>query len=145
MFQPDRHEALAAAPWNETEARAAITEIAASALSRFDSLTLWPSHPMDGVPDGVAGMYMGASGVILALDWLKRAGAIDYAQDFTPALPGMVERDNAWLKNMPLGAYGSLLMGDLGTHLVAMRLAPDSRTADRIYERARDNNALPVL
>jgi lantibiotic modifying enzyme len=145
MFQPDRHEALVAVPWNETEARTAILEIAVSALSRFDSLTLWPSHPMDGVPDGVAGMYMGAAGVILALDWLKRAGAIDYAQDFGPALPGMVERDNAWLKNMPLGAYGSLLMGDLGTQLVAMRLAPDSRTADRIHERARDNNALPVL
>jgi lantibiotic modifying enzyme len=145
MFQPDRHEALVATPWNETEVRAAILEIATSALSRFDASTLWPSHPMDGVPDGVAGMYMGAAGAILALDWLKRAGAIDYAQDFTPALPGMVERDNAWLKNMPLGAYGSLLMGDLGTHLVAMRLAPDSRTAYRIYERARDNNALPVL
>jgi len=144
MFLPDRHEALVPTPWNEAGARAAIVDIAASALSRFDSLTLWPSHPMDSVPDGVAGMYMGAAGVILALDWLKRAGAIDCAQDFTAALPGIVERDNVWLKNMPLGDYGSLLMGDLGTHLVAMRLAPDSRTADRIYERARDKNALPV-
>jgi lantibiotic modifying enzyme len=100
---------------------------------------------MDGVPDGMAGMYMGAAGVILALDYLKRAGAIDYTQDFAPALSGIVERDNVWLKNMPLGDYGSLLMGDLGTHLVAMRLAPDSRTADRIYNRALGNNALPVI
>ncbi len=146
MFQKDRHEALVSTPWDEAEARAAILEIASSALSRFDAQTLWPSHPMDeGVPDGTAGMYMGAAGVILALDYLKRARAIDYAQDFRPALPGIVERDNVWLKNFPLGAYGSLMMSDMGTHLVAMRLAPDARTADRIHARASDNNALPVL
>ncbi|HEY5047515.1 MAG TPA: LanC-like protein [Rhizomicrobium sp.] len=145
MFQQDRHEALRAAPWNEDDARAAILEIASSALSRFDPQILWPSHPMDSVPDGAAGVYMGATGVILGLDYLKRAGAIDYALDFRPALPAMVERDNVWLKNFPLGAYGSLLMGDLGTHLVAMRLAPDAKTADRIYQRASDNNALPLL
>jgi hypothetical protein len=88
---------------------------------------------------------MGATGVILGLDYLKRVGAIDYAVDFRPALPGMVQRDNVWLKNFPLGAYGSLLMGDLGAHLVAMRLAPDAATADRIFARASDNDALPVL
>jgi hypothetical protein len=145
MFQQERHETLISAPWNESEARNAILEIASSALSRFDPETLWPSHPLDGVPDGIAGMYMGAAGVILALDHLKRAGAVDYALDFVPALPGLVERDNAWLKNAPLGSYGSLLMGDLGTHLMAMRLAPDARTADRIYVRSSDNNALPLI
>jgi hypothetical protein len=97
------------------------------------------------VPDGIAGVYMGATGVILGLDYLKRVGAIDYAVDFRPALPGMVERDNVWLSKFPLGAHGSLLMGDLGAHLVAMRLAPDAKTADRIFARASDNNALPVL
>jgi hypothetical protein len=145
MFQQDRHEPLHAAPWNEDDARAAILEIASSALSRFDPQTLWPSHPMDSSPDGMAGVYMGATGVILGLDYLKRVSAIDYALDFRPTLPGMVERDNIWLSRFPLGAYGSLLMGDMGTHLVAMRLAPDAKTADRIFARASDNNALPVL
>jgi hypothetical protein len=146
MFQPDRHEPLVETPWNEGEARRAIREIASSALIRFDFENLWPSHTLDeGVPDGVAGVYMGATGVISALDYLKRAGVIDYAQDFSRAMPGIVERDNAWLKNFPLGKHGSLLMGDLGTHLVAMRLAPNEQTTDRVFARASDNNVLPVI
>jgi hypothetical protein len=145
MFQRDRHEELAPVSWNEAEAWAAILEIAASALAHFDPEKLWPAHPADNVPDGMANIYMGATGVILALDYLKRAGAVDYALDFSPLMPGIAERDNVWLKNMPVGAYGSLLFGDLGTQLVAYRLTPDAQTAGRIYARAEDNNALPLL
>jgi hypothetical protein len=145
MFQRERHEPLGSARWDEGEARAAILEIAASALSRFDAEKLWPAHPLDGTPDGMANIYMGACGVILALDYLKRAGAVDYALDFVPIMPAIAERDNVWLKNMPMGAYGSLLFGDLGTQLVAECLAPDPQLASRIYARAEDNNALPLL
>ena len=38
-------------------------------------------------------------------------------------------------------AHGSLLVGDLGTLLVAMGLRPDAATADVIYERARRHDA----
>lgn len=143
LFQPDRHESLVSTPWNETEARRAIGEIAASALSHFDPEKLWPSHPLDGVPDGVAGVYMGAAGVVLALDHLKRAGAIEYATLFD--VPAFAERDNTWLNNSPFGAYGSLLMGDMGAWLAALRLNPDSQIADRIFARAGGNDALPLL
>lgn len=144
LFQPDRHETVVTAPWNETEVRRTITEIASSAISHFDSEKLWPSHPQDGVPDGVAGVYMGAAGVVLALDHLKRAGAIDYETRFDVA--SFAERDNSWLKKgTPLGAYGSLLMGDMGAYLAALRVQPDAGIADRIYTSAKDNNALPPL
>jgi lantibiotic modifying enzyme len=145
LFQPDRHESVSVAPWNEAAARAAITEIAASTISHFDPEKLWPAHPLEDVPAGVANMYFGATGVILALDYLTRTGAVERAHDFRPVLPALVERDNVWLKNTPFGAYGSLLMGDMGTHLVAMRLAPDARSADYIYARAEGNNALEPL
>src|SRR5271156_6218188 len=104
LFQSDRHESLISAPWNEAEARRAIGEIAASALAQFDPEKLWPSHPLDGVPDGVAGVYLGAAGVVLALDHLKRAGAIAYTIEFD--VLSFAERDNLWLKNLPFGAYG---------------------------------------
>jgi hypothetical protein len=143
LFQSDRHESLISAPWNESEARRAIGEIAQSALTHFDPEKLWPSHPLDGVPDGVAGVYMGAAGVILALDHLKRAGAIESAGDFDIA--GFAERDNAWLKKSPFGNFGSLLMSDMGAHLAAMRTRPDAKVADRIFASAEGNNTLPLL
>jgi hypothetical protein len=145
LLQTDRHVALGGAAWNEDKARAAIREIADDALQAFDPEKLWPSHPMDGVPDGLAGAYMGATGVILALDHLQRCGAIDGAQDLTPVLPVLAGRDDFGLKNTTLGAYGSLFMSDLGPMLLEMRLAPDAVTADRIFARAEGNNALAPL
>jgi hypothetical protein len=41
-------------------------------------------------------------------------------------------------------AYGSLLLGDFGAALVAMRLDPACPIADLIYARANANTALPV-
>ena len=95
------------------------------------------------MPDGVAGVYMGAAGVVLALDHLKRAGAVQYTAEFD--VPSFAERDNVWLKNAAFGAYGSLLMGDMGAHLAALRLKPDTQIADRIHARAAGNDALPLL
>ena len=76
MFQRTRHFAPRFRPWDASEARAAIQEIAADAQSMLDPVGLWPSHPMeDGVPDGTGSIYFGAAGVIWALDYLHRAGA----------------------------------------------------------------------
>lgn len=145
LYQKERHEPLAADPWNEDEVLGAIREIVAGTVSAFDAQKLWPSHPLDGVPDGIAGVYLGAAGTILALEYLKRAGAADFDIEFAPVMPTLVDRDNVWLKNIALGKHASLLMGDLGTHLVAMCLSPDSRTADFIHDRVADNDVMPTL
>ena len=58
MFQRTRHFAPRFRPWDASEARAAIEEIAADAQSMLDPVGLWPSHPMeDGVPDGTGSIY----------------------------------------------------------------------------------------
>ena len=41
-------------------------------------------------------------------------------------------------------AHGSLLAGDMGTALVAMRLAPSAAMAEFIYTRADANTHLPI-
>jgi hypothetical protein len=145
LIQRELHVSLGDVAWSEEEARAAIREIVDDALAHFDPETLWPSHPLDGVPHGLAGLYMGASGVILALDQLKRAGAIDDARDFVPVLPRLIAQDDFGLKNTTFGAYGSLLMRDLGPLLLTMRLRPSTDIADRIQTRIEGNNALPPL
>jgi hypothetical protein len=145
LVQSSLHVPVAEARWDEAEARAAIREIAEDALAHFDPERLWPSHPQDGVPGGLAGIYMGASGVILALEHLKRDGAVDYARDFVPLLPMLIAQDDFGLKDTTFGAYGSLFMRDLGPLLLAMRLAPSADIADRIHARIEGNNALPPL
>ena len=145
MFQSDRHETCIPADWNEAKARAAIGEIAASAIGAFDPEKLWASHPLDGVPDGIDGIYFGAAGVILALDWLNRAGLVDSMPDYSGLLPTLIERDAFGLKGSQFGAYASLFMGDLGPLLLAMQLRPDQATSDRIHDRIAGNDHLPLL
>jgi len=76
MPETVRHVPLRPLRWSAGEASAAIEEIAADALAQFDGERFWPAHPLeDGLPDGTTSFYMGATGVIWALDYLRRVGA----------------------------------------------------------------------
>jgi hypothetical protein len=145
LFRPDRHTALRDGSWNEREARAAIREIADDALCAFDPEKLWPPHPQDDIPLTLASLYLGASGVVWTLDHLKREGAISAGRDFTPFLDRLIAHDATWLAQTPMARNASLLMGDLGPLLLAMRLRPAAALADRIHARLSDNDDLPLL
>ena len=146
MFQVTRHFAPAVTTWDAAEARAAIREIAADALSALDPKELWPPHPMD---DGVQGdtgcVYFGAAGVVWALDHLRRVGAIEHACDFRPVLEAALNRNAPWYAASPYSRHASLLMGDFGIRLVALRTAPDPGLADELYTLAAANTDLPVV
>jgi len=148
MISLGRHRPLAPDAWSEPAVRAAIEEIAAEAIAQFDPDTFWPAHPSDdGVADGNPSFYLGAAGVMWALDYLHRIGATRVAQDFRPVLPKLLERTiAAFESNSPTdyAKHGSLLFGDMGAALVAMRLAPSSDLADLVYKRAEANNELPI-
>ena len=128
--------------------RAVIEEIAADAIAQFDPDTFWPGHPSDdGVGDGNPSFYTGAAGVIWALDYLHRIGATRFAKDFRPVLPKLLERTIAAFENISPADYakhGSLLKGDMGAALLAMRLAPTSSLADLVHRRAEANTGLPI-
>jgi lantibiotic modifying enzyme len=146
MFQKSRHFQPAPSDWNTTEASDAITEIAEDALSSLDPDALWPAHPMDdGVQDGAGCLYFGAAGVIWALDYLRRVEAISDEHDFTAVLSIALDRNAPWFAATPYARHASLLMGDLGILLVAMRIAPDPGRADEIYTLAAMNCDLPVV
>lgn len=148
MIVPGRHRPLTHDAWNESAVRATIEEIAVDALSQFHPDTFWPGHPSDdGAGDGNTSFYMGATGVIWALDYLHRIGATEAAQDFRPALPKLLEQTATAFKTrspFDYAKHGSLLFGDMGTALVAMRLAPASTLAELIYTRAQANDELPI-
>ena len=148
MIVLGRHRALTHDAWSELAARAAIEDIAADAIAQFHPDTFWPGHPSDdGVGDGHPSFYYGAAGVIWALDYLHRIGATRVADDFRPVLPKLLERTIAnFESNSPAdyAKHGSLLFGDMGAALLAMRLAPTSSLADLVYKRAEANNGLPI-
>jgi hypothetical protein len=59
-------------------------------------------------------------------------------------LDRLIDANRGQFAKLDYHAHGSLLFGDLGTLLVAMRLRPDAATADAIHERASANNTLPI-
>ena len=144
MIDQARHVPLRAVPWNTGEAAAAIEEIVSDALAHFDAARFWPAHPLDDVSDGHTSVYLGATGMIWALDDLGRTGATTNHFDFRPVLPSLIEANKAEFAAMDYAAHGSLLFGDLGTALLAMRLDPSPSIADAIEVRAAANTSLPV-
>src|SRR3954452_24333687 len=148
MIAASRHRPLLDEAWSEPAARAAIEDIAADAIARFDPETFWPGHPSgEGEDDGDPSFYKGAAGVIWALDYLRRVGATGAAADFRPVLPRLMERTiaaHAASSPPDYEKHGSLLRGDMGAALLAMRLAPAPAFAHLVYRRAEANNGLPV-
>jgi hypothetical protein len=148
MFERARHVPLRDLAWNASEAREAVAEIAADAMSRLDPKGFWPAHPLDdNVEDGHTSFYVGATGAIWALDRLGRVGALKERIDLQPLLPQLVALNAAEFAPERFGdyaAHGSLLFGDMGTLLVAMRLSPSSAFADAAFTRAQANNDLPI-
>ncbi|CAL79841.1 hypothetical protein; putative Lanthionine synthetase C-like protein [Bradyrhizobium sp. ORS 278] len=148
MITPGRHRPLVHSAWGERAVRAAIDEIVADAIARFDPDQFWPAHPSDdGKTDGDPSFYTGAAGVIWALDYLHRIGATDARADFRPVLLRLMERtviDHATHAPADYDKHGSLLRGEMGAALLAMRLAPASPLADLVHWHAEKNNALPI-
>ena len=145
MIASNRHVALKPLPWEPERAEAAIADIVGDALSHFDEQNFWPAHPQDDfAADGDTSAYLGATGMIWGLDYLARVGATNAVFDFRPVLRHLLEANRVAFSKMDYAAHGSLLFGDLGAGLLAMRLAPDSDTANLVYARSAANTDLPI-
>ena len=134
LFEPKRHEPLAAHPWDETAARAFIARYADDAQrARFSRERLWPTHPLDA-GDDIADtpcpmLYFGAAGVIWVLNRLARAGAIAPTVDLVPVTAELEARNTALTAPWGYGTDG-LLMGNSGIRLLHYREAADRGATD---------------
>jgi Lanthionine synthetase C-like protein len=146
MIERARHVPLRLVPWDASDIAAAIEEIVVDAFDHFDNDEFWPAHPLDDLrKGGNSSVYFGASGVIWALDYLWRAGATKSHRDFSPVLPGLLERTRSEMQSFgDYAKHGSLLFGDLGTALLIMRLVPTQAIADIVQTRVNANMDLPV-
>jgi lanthionine synthetase-like protein len=150
LFEPTSHEPLVETPWSEKAARAAIAAIVADAESAFDDEALWTAHPLDedGEPlRSPTSLYLGASGVIWALDELERLEAAELTSSWATTAVALHERyvanpdfrDELGLE----GPVPSLLAGESGILLVAHRLAPAPWQEERLLACIRANVANP--
>lgn len=146
LFDADRHEPLAGVEWDEGRARDGIAAICRDAEEAFDPERLWPMHPRDwepGTPEDeiMRGLYLGAAGMVHALDRLVRAGFHEPSLDHAAIVAGLYD---AWLESPDEpGAGPSLLIGSSGILLVAHRLDPSAATADLLAAEIAANAEHP--
>jgi lantibiotic modifying enzyme len=142
LFDPARHEALGAARWDEGAARRAIQRIARDCEQRFSTERWWPPHPLDTegarTSEPFTMLYVGAAGVIWALDCLARRGMARPIDRIAQALPEIEERN---LRQIAHGRHGveSYLMGRSGVLLTRYRLQPSLDVADRLEQSVASN------
>jgi hypothetical protein len=150
LYDGPSHEPLAGRDWSDGAARTAIAAIVADAEEAFDPGTLWPAHPLDeegGALRSPVGLYLGAGGVIWALDALARAGLAAPTRDWAEVAAALPDR-YLGKPDMPELTAGrpvpSLLAGESGVLLVAHRLAPAPEHVERMVACVRANVRNPT-
>ena len=131
LFEQERHEPLTPIIWDESSARATIERIVKDTTDRFTPERLWPVHPLDisGVlPQPFKMLYLGAAGVIWALDYLARVGATEIQRDFSSTVAELLEWNRKDVRPFA-PEMSSLLIGDVGILLLQWKLAPSESLA----------------
>jgi hypothetical protein len=148
LFEPANFEPLTDEPWDPARVEDALAVIVADAEAAFDPEALWPADEWDGwgSPLPLTTLYVGAAGVIWALDELRRRGYAETSLD----LAGAALRAQALERTEPDAASDShwhpaaLLMGETGPLLVALRTGGDPALADDLHQLVRANIANPT-
>jgi hypothetical protein len=127
LYDPAAFEPLTDEPWDEARARDDIKAIVADADAAFDSEALWPAHEWDGweavLP--LKNLYVGAAGVVFALDQLRRRGLAETGLDLRAIAASALEQWRAEpdvVGELPEPRGSALLVGETGILLVACRL-----------------------
>ena len=138
LYDPAQFEPLTDEPWDRGRVEDAIKAIVADAGAAFDADALWPAHEWDAgdTPLPLTSLYVGASGVIWALDALRRSGHAETSLDLAAAAMRTLELARAEPDIEPGETHyhpASLLFGETGPLVVACKLAPDDRLAADLH------------
>ena len=142
LYEPTRFDALIDEPWVPARVEDAIAAIVADADMAFDATALWPAHEWDarGKPLPLSGLYVGAAGVIWALDELRKRGRAEPSRDLAAAVRAVgLERATPDFSEDEHYRPGALISGESGALLVAFRLTSDPAFADDVHALVRDN------
>jgi lantibiotic modifying enzyme len=145
LYQPDGYEPLAG-EWDEERVRSGIRAIVDDADAAYGAESLWPANDWDSwrTPTPLKTIYVGAAGVVWALEQLRSRGLAEPRTDLAEAALGALA---AWRREpdlmaeieLPATKESGLLSGETGILLVAWQLTGDGRLADDLYRRVREN------
>ena len=148
LYTPTNYEPLTDEPWDEARVRDRVAALVAETDAAFDPPELWaPVEEWDSArgtaPLPLTTLYRGASGVVWALDILRRrdlaessldlAGISRHAYEIWGANPAPERLES------PVRTHASLMDGESGILLVAWLLEPADELSDRLHARVREN------
>jgi hypothetical protein len=155
LFDPGRHEPLAADAWDAGAAAAAIERIVADTRAAFTADGLWPLHPQDaggGISGPQTSLYVGAAGVIWGLDHLAREGAASSGPSFAEHLAAVQSRNRRILESKSWRAFlgsgwqtRSWLFGDTGVLFTQWKSAPSEALLTALADAIAENTHDPSL
>jgi Lanthionine synthetase C-like protein len=148
LYRPEDFEPLTDEAWSDARARDAIRDTVADvdAALRGPKL-LWPAHDWDSwrATRPMKNVYVGAAGVLFALDELRRRGHAESRLDLGDlalrTLEAFRARPDYMKGEVDERRDSSLLCGEAGILLVTCGLAPDGVLADELLELVRANVA----
>ena len=151
LYRPEDFQPLTQTPWSEDRVRAELRDVVADtdAALRGPKL-LWRANRWDRWKgtSPLKDVYVGAAGVLWALDDLRRRGHAETRLDLAGLALRTLERqraspDLARVKGLrlPEPAESALLSGEAGILLTAFRIAQSRELADDLHERVRANIA----
>jgi hypothetical protein len=148
LYRPEAFEPLTDTPWDANRVRERIRAIVADAEAAYSPDEFWPADEWDAwkSPLPLMNLYVGAAGVLWALDELRRRGHADASLDLAAAARRLVDR---WREQpdfieaddfpLPEPRESAFLAGGSGVLLVAWRLAPSDDYADDLHARVLAN------
>ena len=148
LYTPANYEPLTDEPWDEAWVRDRVAALVAETDNAFDPEAFWtPVEEWDSArgtaPLPLTTLYRGASGVVWALDNLRRRGLAESSLDLAAIARRAYEvwREDPAPERLesPARTHASLMEGDSGILLVAWLLKPADDLADLLYARVREN------
>jgi hypothetical protein len=148
LYTPANYEPLTDEPWDEARIRDRVAALVAETDSSFDPDAFWPPVEDWDAAGGTAPLplttlYRGASGVVWALDVLRRRGLAESSLDLAAIARRAYEVWDASPAperlESPVRTHASLMDGDTGILLAAWLLEPADDLADLLYARVREN------
>jgi lanthionine synthetase-like protein len=155
LYRPEAFEPLTDEPWDEQRVRDGIRAIVADTDRAYRPKDLWPAGEWESwnTPLPLKSLYVGAAGIVWALDALRRRGHAETTLNLATVAVRTLE---AWREQpdfmrdveLPAQKESSLVSGESGPLLVAWRLAPSDDFADDLFVRVRenvDNEAIEIM
>ena len=141
LFDPQRHEKLHERAWDAHEAKAVVDRIVRDAIERARGEAHWPFHKLDEMPDMTemgTSLYLGAAGVIWALDYLRSVGASGAGADWSAAIQALEAENVPSMPNWTASPH-SYLFGDSSILLMKWKSTRSPAVADALAAAVRDN------